>query len=228
VNLSSPPARLARALVNAVAGDEIRVVRVRSGVARGARLALDLSKEKAYWLGHYERPLQRLLRDTLTGSDLVFDVGAHVGFLAVCAARLGAKVVAVEPDAANARRLRRNVELNGLDVEVVEAAAWSTDGVVAFVRGPSTKEGHAVSGEGVESVTLDELVDRYGTPALVKLDVEGAEAEVLGGARRLLAGRDSLIVCEIHGAAARERVLQLLQGYTVRELDSPDTIVARP
>jgi FkbM family methyltransferase len=230
VNLSSPPARIARALVNRVAGDEIRVVRVIAGVARGRRLALDLSKEKAYWLGHYERPLQRFLHENVGESDVFFDIGAHVGFFSVCGATLGARVVSVEPDAANAARLRRNAELNGFDIDVVEAAVWDENGTVELVAYASTKEAHAVPGEGVASVTIDELARRFGSPVIIKLDVEGAEARALEGARDVLSESRPIVVCELHGSSQRERVPELLgRGrYVIEELDSPDRIVARP
>jgi FkbM family methyltransferase len=226
VRLSSPPARLARAVVNRVAGDEIHVVTVRSGVARGRRLALDLSKEKAYWLGHYERPVQRFLRDNVRRGDIVYDVGAHVGFFSICAASLGARVVAVEPDAANAARLRTNAELNGFDIAVVEAAAWDETGTVDLVAGGSAKEFVAVPGEGVASISLDDLAERHGNPTLVKLDVEGAESRVLAGATRVLAEASPVVLCELHGDEQRRRVPTLLPGYTVAELDSPDRIAA--
>lgn len=226
MRLSSPPARLARAVVNRVAGDEIHVVTVRSGVARGRRLALDLSKEKAYWLGHYERPVQRFLRDNVRRGDIVYDVGAHVGFFSICAASLGARVVAVEPDAANAARLRTNAELNGFDIAVVEAAAWDETGTVDLVAGGSAKEFVAVPGEGVASISLDDLAERHGNPTLVKLDVEGAESRVLAGATRVLAEASPVVLCELHGDEQRRRVPTLLPGYTVAELDSPDRIAA--
>lgn len=223
--LSSPPARLARRLVNAVAGDELRVVGVWSGVARGCRLQLDLSTEKAYWLGWYEHALQRFLSEHLGAADLFFDLGAHVGFFSVCAARLGARVVAVEADAANAARLRTNVSLNGLDVTVVEAAAWDETGTVRLVGGPSAKEHAAEPGDGVASVSLDDLAARYGTPTVVKIDVEGAESRVLAGGGRVLA-EAPVIVCELHGDEQRALVLELLAGYSVVELDSPYRIAA--
>jgi FkbM family methyltransferase len=230
VKLTSPPARLARGVVNRVAGDEIRLVMVLSGVARGRRLALDLSKEKAYWLGHYERPFQRFLRDNVRDSDVFFDIGAHVGFFSVCCASLGARVVSVEPDGANAARLRRNAELNGFDIAVVEAAVWDETGTVELVAYASTKEAHAVPGEGVASVTIDELARRFGPPAIIKLDVEGAEDRALAGARHVLSESRPIIVCELHGTNQRERVPELLEtdGYVIEELGSRDRIVARP
>jgi FkbM family methyltransferase len=226
VSVSSPPARVARAIVNRVAGDKIRVVRVVGGVARGRRLALDLSTEKAYWLGHYERPLQRFLREHVGPADTFFDVGAHVGFFSVCAASLGARVVAVEPDPSNAARLRRNVELNGFDVTVVEAAAWDETGTVDLVGGASPKERVAVPGERTASVSLDDLAERHGLPTVVKVDVEGAESRVLEGAKRVLAEASPVVVCELHGDEQRRLVPALLPGYAIVQLDSPYRIAA--
>jgi FkbM family methyltransferase len=214
-----------RALVNLVVGEKVRVVRVLSGPARGSRLALDLSKEKAYWLGHYERPVQRLLRENIAPGDVVYDVGAHVGFFSVCAARHGAEVYAVEPSPSNAARLRRNAALNGLPIHVVEAAAWGTTGTVDLVSGDSDKEFRAVPGSEVRSIALDDL-ER--PPTWIKLDVEGAEAHVLAGARRILAADRPSIVCELHDPKARRDVLELLHDYNVEELDDHSRIVARP
>jgi FkbM family methyltransferase len=226
VNAASPPFRLARALFNAVVGDEIRVVRVLGGVARGRRLALDLTLEKAYWLGRYERPLQAYMRDNIRAGDVFFDVGAHVGFFSVCAAALGARVVAVEPDAGNAERLRENARLNGRDITVVEAAVWGESGTVRLVRGPSAKEHVTAPGDGVPSVTVDDLAARHGAPAMIKIDVEGAEARVLDGACSVLQESRPVVVCELHGDEQRTHVAALLAGYDIVELASPYRIAA--
>lgn len=214
--------------MNRLVGSEQRVVRVRSGAARGARLALDLSREKAYWLGYYEPSVQKFLEQNVAPGDVVYDVGAHIGFFSVCAARLGAVVYAFEPVPGNAARLRDNVSLNDLEIHVVEAAAWETSGSVDLVPGDSDFETRAAPGSGTASVSLDAFAEREPEPALIKLDVEGAEAEVLRGARRILAQARPLLVCEIHGEGARGEVEQLLSGYSIVELESPSRIVARP
>jgi FkbM family methyltransferase len=219
-------ARLARGLVNRVVGDRLRTVRVLSGAASGCRMELDLSKEKAYWLGRYEPATQRFFRASIDESDVVYDVGAHIGFFSLCACRRGAHVVAVEPDPENAARLRTNVALNGFDVDVVEAAAWRETGRVALVFGGSTKELTVAPGDAVESITLDELSERYRPPTVVKLDVEGAEGAALEGAARVLTDHLTSVVCEIHGAEQRAAVLAALSGYAVEELGD-DRIVAR-
>jgi FkbM family methyltransferase len=228
VKLSSLPVRLARSAINAAAGDRVHVVRILSGPARGRRLSLELAQEKAYWLGVYERPVQQILCEVLRPGDLFYDVGAHVGFFSVCAAALGARVVAVEPDAANAARLRVNAALNGFEVRVVEAAAWSESGSVSLERGDSPKEGRVAPGTGVRAVVIDELVEAEGAPVLIKLDVEGAEVEALRGAQRTLERDRPVVLCELHGDAARQEVAALLDGYRVEEVEGPTRILARP
>ncbi len=220
--------RRVRVVVNRFVGSEQRVVRVRTGTARGARLALDLSREKAFWLGYYERPLQGFFRENVTPGDIVYDVGAHIGFMSVCAARLGAVVYAFEPVPENAARLRGNASLNELEIHVVEVAVWAEPGAVELVSGGSDFEHRATPGHGTPCISLDEFAERGRLPAVIKLDVEGAEAEVLRGARRLLAEVHPLLVCELHGPGMRDTVEELLGDYAIEELDSPTHIVARP
>ena len=191
-------------------------------------MALDLSTEKAYWLGRYEPQVQRYLSENVGAEDVFYDIGAHVGFFSICSARLGARVVAVEPDPANAERLRRNADLNSFDIEVIEAAAWSESGRVELVPGDSSKEYEVAPGDGVASVTLDELVRSRPALTLIKLDVEGAEDRVFEGARRVVAECSPVVICEIHGEAQRESVLAQLRGYAVVELGTRDRVLARP
>lgn len=213
---------------NALLGPRLRVVRVRSGIARGARLELDLTREKAYWLGHYEPSVQNALADSVKAGDVVYDVGAHIGFFSIGAARLGARVFAFEPSPENAARLRRNVQLNAADVDVVEAAAWDRDDGVQLVAGGSDSEWRAQEGGPVESLTLDRFALSHPAPSLVKIDAEGAEARVLRGARELLRTSRPMIVCELHDAAARAEIERILEGYRFESLGGPTHILALP
>jgi len=225
---ATPAAAPVRRLVNRLVGGRARVVRILSGAGRGARLELDLTREKAYWLGYYEGPVQRFLQEQVVPGAVVYDVGAHIGFVSLCAARLGARVFAFEASPENVSRLRRTAALNGLPIEVVERAVWDSDEGVALVPGASASEWRSSPGGAVPSTTLDAFASTHPAPDVVKIDVEGAEARVLRGARRLLAERRPVVVCEVHGEAQRAEVRRLLAEYDVEPLESEWRLVARP
>ena len=132
--------------------------------------------------------------------DLVFDIGAHVGDRVAAFRSLGARVVAVEPQPALARVLRL---IYGRDrqVAIVETAVGRAAGeteLLLNVDNPTVSTiSHAFVSAAVGSVgwegqrwtrrlrvpvtTLDALIAEHGTPAFIKIDVEGFEAEVLAG-----------------------------------------------
>lgn len=144
--------------------------------------------------------LRRLYRPFVRRGDLVFDVGAHVGDRVAAFRALGARVVAVEPQARLARTLRL---LHGRDrgVTVVAAALGPEAGAAtlrvnaanptvstlseAFVAAAADAPGWEAqrwdAEEAVTVETLDRLIARHGQPAFVKIDVEGFEADVLAG-----------------------------------------------
>jgi FkbM family methyltransferase len=135
--------------------------------------------------------------------DLVFDVGAHVGDRVAAFRRLGAQVVAVEPQPALAKTLQI---LFGHDKGVViePVALGASDGTIALRLNLDNPTISTVSEAFVQAArgapgwrdqtwtktittrmtTLDALICRHGVPAFIKIDVEGFEAEVLAGLSR--------------------------------------------
>ena len=96
--------------------------RVRQGLGAGLRLTLDPRYEAQYAAGFHEMALLACLAAHLKPGEVFYDVGAHIGYISLVAARLtgaSGKVFAFEADPHNAARISGHVELNSLpQVEV--------------------------------------------------------------------------------------------------------------
>lgn len=184
-----------------------RVVTVRKGPLQGARMAIDLAHEKTFWAGTYEPEVQETVASLELAGTTVWDIGAHAGFFSLLFARAASRVVAVEANPATAARLRRNVELNRAPIEVVEAAVADAAGEVTFEVFPGARRAQsAISETGtlrVKAITLDGLLERFGPPSFVKMDVEGAELRAIRAAPRLLDARPTFLVEVHHGDRQR-------------------------
>ncbi len=157
-------------------------------------------------------------RAAVRPGDVVLDVGANVGAYTLLFGQWvkpGGRVYAFEPAPDAFAGLVRHVELNGLTdvVTFVRAAAGERSGKVRIVSDGIAGTNRVAfaaddaGGEEVRAVSLDDFCGREGiTPALVKIDVEGWELEVLRGARETLRrGGDRLaLFVELHPAAFRE------------------------
>lgn len=142
-------------------------------------------------------------------SDVVIDVGAHLGTFTRIALQHGARqVVAVEPHPVNAVCFDRTFasEIAAGRVRLVEAAAWHSPGLLKFELGNASQTGHIAGSQNgrtviVRAVTLDEMVDELKLDRVdfIKMDIEGAERHALAGARRLLAAhKPRLAICIYH------------------------------
>jgi FkbM family methyltransferase len=142
----------------------------------------------------------RWLEQNARAGDVFYDVGANVGSYSLIAAALGLRVVAFEPGYATYAALCDNIVLNGrgntitpLPVVLAERTGPATLGYSDVAAGAAehTLEpaGEAAYRQPVLAYRLDDLVDQLELPppALLKVDVDGAEASVLVGASRTLA-----------------------------------------
>jgi FkbM family methyltransferase len=186
-------------------------------------MVLNRNTQTKVWLGTFERALQRELAALARENMLGFDVGAYQGFFSLLLARRCERVVAVEPDPRNVAELEANIALNDVNVVVVQAAAAAKPGQTNLLLGVEPSESRLVEAHyeknpwsasaPVRVTTLDELAEQHGYPGVIKIDVEGAEEEVLQGGSAVLAGRPA-IACEIHTTPAQ--VEELLRGFGYR------------
>lgn len=178
----------------------------------------------------YESDLLDLLRRVRQwlGGNTAIDVGAHIGnHTAVLGKALGFEVVAIEPDPELFAELESTIALNELknQVKTLQAAAWAErpEGGLVYVAGESTNRGMGrveprENSEGtaeVRAIVLDEVVPASANVALIKVDTEGSEAEVLKGATRILREQGPLVVAEIHDGSSARRLQEHLPGYTL-------------
>lgn len=185
--------------------------------------------------------LERVLRP----GGIVVDVGASIGGVALPAAKIGCRVLAIEPELDNFERLRTNIALNGLPVEALRLAITDRIGTAVLHVYPPVRRGHhslaasdaATGTQAVECTTIDALLEhrRIDRVDLLKVDVEGAEPEVFAGAAGALArGAIRTIVFEVsreplrrmgHGAEDVFRPLRAA-GYSIRSLDGEEIVGA--
>jgi FkbM family methyltransferase len=203
-------------------------------VGRGplAGIWLRAAHVNGFWipLGLYEPRLAEILaRAAGMSRACVWDVGANIGIFSLLCARQGATVVALEPDAENLLLLRQHLAANepwSGAVRVHAAAAGATPGRGAIVRTTSGAETRIViatpNAEGAAPtlcavVTLDQLAETEPRPSVVKVDVEGAEADVLAGASRLLRDGSARWIVEVHNAQADAAVRYVFAagGYAI-------------
>ncbi len=178
--------------------------------------------------GTYEEAQSRLFESVVGPGDAVLDLGAHFGYYTLLASLLvggSGRVYSFEPDPRNAWYLRRHAFLNRCrNVSVEESAVFDRAGTIGFQPGPGSGTGH-VSASGdleVRAVRLDDFVElRRIRPAVLKIDVEGAEGAVLAGAREVLLRYRPLIFLSTHEPqihAACERLLDAC-GYRVELIE---------
>jgi FkbM family methyltransferase len=203
----------------------------------GARFLMKMKWQShtEYALGTYEPDFFRAMRKHIRRGDTCVDVGGHLGYYSFLMSRLTGpegRVITFEPVAENIAAIRENIALNkSTNIRVVNSALGERAGMMTLVRSedetfsatPSTR-GYAVEGGRkeveVQVGTLDSFLARENLrPGVIKIDVEGAEIDVLRGANETLRTIRPIVLLEIHGwgdSTSRE-VTELLAscGYNV-------------
>lgn len=176
----------------------------------------------------HEDEVTPLVLGLIPEGGVFVDVGAHVGHYTLRAARIAAKVVAVEPNPDTAARLRLNIAENQLtNVHVVEAAAWHGAGRFRIVkiheqyeRDGSNRMMPDPRGE-VWGGRLDDILSQHPLRSdridVIKIDTEGADCEAISGLDSLITRHRPVLFVEdhsIYGYYERASLLGLLDYHS--------------
>jgi FkbM family methyltransferase len=228
-----------------VSSDERIWARTEAGPGKGLWFELNPRTGQHYLRGQVETAIQNIFVERLRQGMVFYDLGANVGLFSLLAARLvgpTGQVISFEPDPHTAVRLGRNIARNGYqNITVIQAGVWSTTGNQRFKVADASSPDHGVGrfvaeyadekDVAVECVALDDIAKKIAAPDAIKCDVEGAEVEVLQGAKQVLLEHKPWIVCELHSDANRVAAEEILKqfGYHIETVDAnhvlalPDT-----
>lgn len=172
------------------------------------------------WLGTYEFGKQRAFAAVIRQGDVVYDLGANVGWYTLMGSVLGAsRVYSFEPVPANLSFLREHLALNGIEnCTVYPAAVGRYSGMAHFAVGRTSSDGHLAGQTGphdiaVRLVSLDELIesDALLPPDVIKCDIEGGEFDALLGARKTLERFSPTIFVATHSASLHKMCSEFLR-----------------
>jgi len=203
----------------------------------------DLLQREIWTKGSYEKEMFDALFASARGEEVLWDVGAHIGcFTLLALERADVKAVhCFEPDPVTTAALEHNLSLNQGNVRLHALALGASSGTAGFFRGPDANTGLSSlrPADGcrrfeVKIETADRMVFELGVepPTLMKIDVEGGEADLFGGARRLLREKPPKAIafetdCDRDGRILSPDAVRPLEeaGYRVKRILRPSGIV---
>ena len=204
---------LTRRILNAVNHDPHPIAEL-CGPLAGQRMRVNWPSHKTYVFGTHEPHVMRTIQDVVRPGWTAADVGANIGYatllLAKCVGPSG-RVLAFEPLAENFRMLEENILLNRHPNVTAENLALmahagrielrtATPGAMTWAASAALDASKAVETQSAEAITLDEYAERNGIARIdfLKMDVEGAEADVLAGMTAILDRHKPVLLIEIH------------------------------
>jgi len=189
------------------------IIKIPTGKLKGLKWIVG-SGINTQWMGIYELHKQDVFSRMLRSNNVVFDIGANVGFYTLLASSIvGNKghVYAFEPSPKNIQYLDKHLKINNVsNVSIIEAACANCSGDSLFDESDARSVGH-LSPKGklrVETVSLDSL--NIPKPDILKIDIEGGEIDCLKGSIRLLSEHKPIIFLATHGFDIKTKCLEIL------------------
>ncbi len=203
-------ATLAHDLLNCMPPGESQVYECQ-GALEGYRMSIDWNRFRSFVYGTWEPEVLRAVTATVNPGMTVIDIGAHIGYYTLLFAKCvgpDGRVAAFEPLPVNFELLKKNIQLNELTyVQAFSQAVFSrNEEIILTVPDdlPHSGDASAYHGGGgkqfrVPAIALDTFCDSASLrPDILKLDVEGAEYDVLIGAERTIDRYRPKLLIELH------------------------------
>ena len=234
IGRSDQPSRVATIfhnLVNYTAPDSSEALTCH-GPLRGFKMTTDWTRYRGYVYGNWEPIVTQAILSHIQSGMCAFDIGAHLGYysllLAKCIGPVG-RVVSFEAAPANFSTLQKNISINKLvNVEPINLAVYSKSGMIGMSVSPTdTGSGEwsiarplNVNSIQVQTISLDQFCqENHIVPDFLKIDVEGAEYDVLLGGSATIGKRKPMMLIELHhfdGDLAANLVPDLLSKWNYR------------
>lgn len=208
--------------------------RILTGPLRRKRFAMPGLEQVAFGLGTYEPHIVEAMASHVRPGMTAYDVGANAGYHTLVLSGLvgtQGRVFAFEPDVRNHRALVSNLNRNRVDnVTTVAQAVCATTGVVSFASFDYSLVGHIAHEATPDDANLREVpatsiddwvfTQKHPKPDFIKIDVEGAEEQVLEGATQTLAQYRPAVIAEVRDGDTWNRVSARTQklGYCAHTL----------
>lgn len=179
-----------------------RPYEIRLGLLSGLRFEIDTRIDTQQLTGLYEREIARSVREFATRARTVIDIGAGDGYYTLFfASQPGIqKIIACEPQPDRVRLLERNLGLN-------PRCGRERIAVMPVCVGNTRAD---------KFVNLDSLLKNCPDPVLLKIDVEGAELDVLDSGRSSIVNHDVMLIVETHSAVLERKCIDYLSSIGYR------------
>lgn len=185
-------------------GNDTRAIAIKYGVARGIKMKIEPSSKAQRILGTDEREIQAPFRDYSRKCPVFIDIGASDGYYGLIYHKHNPTGTAylIDGQARFAAEQKENFKLNGFNTD-------NTSFLSGLVSNTTANGG----------IVIDQLLGtKAGQQLFVKIDVDGAEVDVLNGMRGTLQSNNCLLIIETHSLQLERDSIKLLEGigYTCK------------
>ncbi len=211
------------------------VVLILTGILKGKKWIIG-SHNKSVWLGKYERKQTKTFAEKCRGKNVLWDLGAHSGYYTLLFKTVNKEstVYSFEPVESNSWYFQKHMDLNNLvKINHFKNAVSYKEGILKFARGNSVGGKLCEKGDmEVSVVKLSSLLENreIEVPDIIKMDIEGAEFEVLKDLKSLLSSNQKpLIFLSTHSRQDHDSCIDFmrLMEYHIIPLDAEDVFNAR-